>query len=181
MSRRARGGDFTDPDFARNWAGAKAAGLAVGAHHFYRQCKGGREQAAHFLRVLPSEPLQLPPVIDAEHMGPCPAGTVRLDPVAEIGIFLDVVQARTGCRPILYVTPDFDSTYLHGRFEAARFWVRSIFLPPFFRQQTWVFWQYHHDGRRGGITGPVDLNAFRGDAAALAALIRDAGCFAAPS
>lgn len=175
--KASEGGDFVDDSFAANWAAAKAAGLAVGAYHFYRQCKGGAEQAANFLRLLPPEAGQLPPVIDAEHMGPCPDGTPAMDPATEIGVFLDVVAARTGCRPILYVTPEFDTTYLRGRLQDERFWVRSIFVPPYIRQANWVFWQYHHDGRRAGIAGPVDLNAFRGDVAGLAELIRKAGCF----
>ena len=38
----------------------------------------------------------------------------------------------------------------------------SIVVPPWFRTGQWRIWQYHNAGRRPGISGPVDLNAFRG-------------------
>ena len=119
----------------------------------------------------------MPPVIDVEHMGPCPDGTPAFDPAVEIEAFLDEVEARAGCRPILYVTPDFDAAYLRGHFGAESFWVRSIFLPPGFRQDRWMFWQYHHFGTRPGIGGPVDLNAFRGSLQDLVHLIETSDCF----
>lgn len=175
--KATEGGDFVDSSFGQNWAEAKAAGIAVGAYHFYRQCKTGKEQADNFLSLLPREAMQLPPVIDVEHMGPCPEGTAVRDPVAEVGVFLDVVGAETGCRPILYATPEFEAAYLRGHFDAEKFWVRSIFLPPLFRQNSWILWQYHHMGRRQGIAGPVDLNAFRGDLGELSAWIKSANCF----
>ena len=176
--KATEGGDFVDPSFASNWAAARATGLAVGAYHFYRRCKGGQAQVDGFLRHLPNEANQLPPVIDVEDMDPCPAGDL-LDPAAEIALFVAMVQARTGCRPLLYVTHAFDAAYLQGKFADDRFWVRSILFPPWFRQQNWVFWQYHNAGRRAGIKGPVDLNVFRASPADLAALVRDAGCFRA--
>lgn len=175
--KATEGGDFVDPSFRQNWMEAKASGLAVGAYHFYRQCKSGQEQADNFLTILPSEQAQLPPVIDVEHMGPCPDGPTRFDPVREIGVFLDRVASKIGCRPILYVTPEFDETYLRGQFETEMFWVRSIFLPPRIRQAHWLFWQYHHYGRKSGIEGPVDLNAFRGNKEALSDLVNASGCF----
>ena len=177
--KATEGGDFVDPAFLRNWAGARAVGIPVGAYHFYRRCKGGREQAENLLRLLPPEGLQLPPVLDVEDMAGCPVGTPPLDPVHEIAAFLDAVEARAGCRPILYVTPAFDAAYLEGEFRDESFWVRSILVPPGFRRDSWDFWQYHNLGRRAGIAGPVDLNAGRGDEAGLRALIRTAGCFAA--
>ena len=44
-----RGGDWTDPRFADNWREARAAGLRVGAYHFFTFCRPPQEQAQHFL------------------------------------------------------------------------------------------------------------------------------------
>jgi lysozyme len=175
--KATEGGDFVDESFRSNWDGARAAGLLVGAYHFYRQCKSGKEQADNFLSALPRDGGQLPPVVDVEHMGPCPVGARVFDPATEIGVFLEEVEARAGCRPLLYVTSEFDAAYLSGQFEQEKFWVRSILVPPDFRRDHWVFWQYHNAGRRAGIAGPVDLNAFQGSAEDLQALVRTAGCF----
>jgi lysozyme len=80
-----------------------------------------------------------------------------------------MLEEQYGRRPILYTDAMFNAVYLHGHFTRETFWTRSIFLPPFFRTGQWLFWQYHHCGRRAGIEGPVDLNAFRGTRRAFAA------------
>lgn len=172
--KASEGGDYRDPELVTNWQGARGAGLKVGAYHFYRLCRPGALQAANFLDALPKDPGQLPPVLDVEDMGLCDKG---LDPVAEIAAFLQAVEEAAGCRPILYATREFEAAHLAGAFAGEAFWARSLAFPPGFRRDTWVFWQYHNAGRRPGITGPVDLNAFRGDGAGLDRLVKDAGCF----
>ena len=49
--KATEGGDWVDATFAPNWAGARAAGLKVGAYHFFTLCRAGADQAANFLRV----------------------------------------------------------------------------------------------------------------------------------
>src|SRR5262245_21030770 len=70
--KATEGGDFRDKRFQLNWEGAKRAGLVRGAYHFFKQCRSGAEQAKNFIATVPREHGALPPVIDAEHMGPCP-------------------------------------------------------------------------------------------------------------
>jgi lysozyme len=160
--KATEGGDYVDPLFKQNWDAARKAGLAVGAYHFFTRCKTGAEQAKNFLAVFPREADALPPVLDAEKMEPCGGTAPELDPLKEVGAFLDAVKNELGCRPVIYVTPQFDFAYLEGSFESELFWARSLFVPPLFRRSGWVFWQYHNDGRRNGVNGPVDLNVFRG-------------------
>ena len=50
--KASEGATFEDDRFAENWAGAKAAGLEVGAYHFFTLCKEGEEQAANLLGRL---------------------------------------------------------------------------------------------------------------------------------
>lgn len=169
--KASEGGDFRDARFQQNWDGAKAADIPRGAYHFFTQCRPGREQAQNFIAVVPRDSSALPPVVDAEHMGPCRQGPAMPDIVAELTEFIAIVEAHYGKRPILYITPEFDAAYLAGRFETERFWVRSILVPPSVRKDSWIIWQYHNMGRRNGVVGPVDLNAFRGSKKELAALI----------
>lgn len=68
------------------------------------------------------------------------------------------MEAHYGLRPLIYTTREFHDAYLAGGFEAERFWIRSLVIPPRFRKAQWVVWQYHNRGRRAGVTGPVDLN-----------------------
>jgi lysozyme len=160
--KATEGGDFRDRLFQANWEGAGKSGLPRGAYHFFTQCRTGTEQARNFMAAVPREPGALPPAIDLEHMGPCRAGPPPTDPAQEIATFLALLGDHYGRRPILYVTSEFDWTYLRGRFDGETFWTRSLVLPPWFRTDRWLIWQYHNCGRRAGVNGPVDLNAFRG-------------------
>lgn len=173
--KATEGGDFLDKRFAGNWRGANQAGIPRGAYHFFRACRPGALQAKNFIARVPKGEPMLPPVLDAEDMQPCPSGTQPLDQVREIGTFLDAVEAHFGCRPLIYTTPEFHKAVLDGQLKAERYWLRSIHVPPLYGAHDWVFWQYHHRGRRDGIVGDVDLNAFRGTKEEFDAFARD-GC-----
>jgi lysozyme len=160
--KATEGGDFRDKRFQLNWEGAKRAGLARGAYHFFTQCRSGLEQAKNFIGTVPREHGALPPVIDAEHMGPCRTGQQVSSVIREITTLLDALEAHYGRRPVIYTGSEFDAAYLQGQLMSERFWVRSLFWPPSFRTRQWVIWQFHDAGTRAGISGPVDLNVFRG-------------------
>src|SRR5512133_181864 len=53
--KATEGGDWTDPRFAANWRGARAAGLLVGAYHYFTFCRPPLDQARHFLATAPQE------------------------------------------------------------------------------------------------------------------------------
>jgi lysozyme len=169
--KASEGGDFRDRRFAANWDRARQAGLARGAYHFFTQCRPGADQARNFMGAVPREPGALPPVVDLEHMGPCRSGPQVADLIGEIDTFLAMLERHYGRRPILYTDAMFDAVHLRGRFARETFWTRSIFLPPWFRTGQWRIWQYHDCGRRAGIDGPVDLNAFRGSRREFAAFV----------
>jgi len=115
--KATEGGDFRDKRFAVNWQGAKSAGIARGAYHFFTACRSGAEQAQNFIATVPHEQGALPPVIDAEHMGPCREGTQLKDLAAEIEIFMDAVERYYGRRPLVYTTAEFEDQVLKGRLE----------------------------------------------------------------
>jgi lysozyme len=160
--KATEGETFRDTNFAANWAEAAIAGVTRGAYHFLTQCRTGAAQAQNFIATVPRDPQSLPHVLDAEHMGPCRSGPAVTDVVQEIETFLAVVGAHYGRRPIIYTTFEFHDAYLKGRLAGERFWLRSILVPPQFGGRSWTIWQYHNRGRRPGITGEVDLNAFNG-------------------
>jgi lysozyme len=160
--KATEGGTFRDKRFQVNWEGAKRAGLARGAYHFFRLCRSGAEQAQNFIATVPREDGALPPVIDAEHLGPCPAGEQVANVLEEIKTLLDRLERHYGRRPLIYTDETFDAAYLRGQLAGDKFWLRSLFWPPSFRAGQWVIWQYHDAGRRAGVNGPVDLNVFRG-------------------
>lgn len=165
--KASEGGDHRDRRFAANWRAARAAGLKVGAYHFFTFCRPGADQARNFLAVVPALPDALPPAVDLEFGGNCAAAPTEADLRRELAAFLSLVEARYGRPAVLYVTPDFHKAYGHV-LPQRPLWKRKIVMPPF-GGRPWTFWQFHNRGRVEGITGPVDLNVFAGDAGAFEA------------
>lgn len=166
--KATEGGDFSDRRFQQNWRGASAAGLRIGAYHFFTFCRPGIEQAAHFIARVPANPDMLPPAVDLEFGGNCGKSARRLDVMKELSAFLDIVEAHYGVKALLYATPEFYIAYLADRKIDNPLWLRSILFEPGYNKHPWTLWQYHNRGRIAGIKGPVDYNVFTGSAAAFA-------------
>lgn len=113
--KATEGGDFRDADFARNWQGARSAGIARGAYHFYTLGTPGAAQAANFIAVVPNDARVLPPAIDLEISG---YNRSHVQPVAELqrelATFIATITARYGNHPVIYTTSDFQNDYLRG-------------------------------------------------------------------
>ena len=165
--KATEGGDHRDREFARNWREARAAGVAIGAYHFFTFCRPGADQAANFIAVVPGAPDTLPPAVDLEFGGNCGRVPAAAAMRRELDAFLAPVERAAGKRAILYVTPEFFAAY-RDHLPARGLWRRSILRLPD-ASAPWRLWQYHNRGRVDGISGPVDLNVFDGDAAAYAA------------
>lgn len=164
--KASEGADHRDERFETNWRDSEAAGIRRGAYHFFTLCKPGAAQAANFISAVPTEADALPHAVDIEQKNPCREGPTITDVPAELKVFIDAVEAHYGRRPIIYTTSEFNQMHLDGALLDERYWLRNLFAQPDFRRDSWVIWQYNHAGKRPGVQGPVDLNYFRGDAAA---------------
>ena len=91
--KATEGGDWVDKSFARNFAAAKEAGLAIGAYHFFTFCRPGADQARNFIATVPRDRLMLPPVIDVEFHGNCPRRPTPEELRVELTAFLGPVEA----------------------------------------------------------------------------------------
>lgn len=157
--KATEGGDYVDPRFAANWAGAAAAGLDVGAYHFFTLCRDGREQADNFLRAVPPGSADLPPALDLELIGSCTARPAAAWVQEQVEVWLTAVAGAYGRMPLLYVGPDFDERYgITNRF-ANELWPRRILRRP--GGDRWRVWQFSSLSRVDGIAGRVDLNVRR--------------------
>ena len=161
---------WTDPDFATNWSGAKAAGLLRGAYHFYETDDDPTAQAQNFLNAVQLAPGDLPPVVDIERID---SGGSASQAVQDLQTWLDAVEQATGRVPIIYTSPTFWNslgTSAFGRYPlwVAEYGVTSPKLPAGWAG--WTFWQYSESGTVAGISGSVDLNVFQGTSAELEAL-----------
>jgi lysozyme len=164
--KATEGGDWTDPRFEENWRRARAVGLATGGYHYFTLCRPAKDQAEHFLAVLPPWlPGDLPPVVDLEHQGNCKQGRPSSEQIqAEIEDFLQHVEQGAGVAPVIYTTREFYNAHLQGRLEDRPLWLRDVFVrPQGLGERPWDFWQFRSRGRVPGIDGFVDLNVWRGD------------------
>lgn len=175
--KATEGGNFVDPYFKKNWQAAKEAGLIVGAYHFFRICKPGAIQADNFLATVPSDPGQLPPVIDVEHEGPCNTVDIPADIEQQIITMAHHLEAKAGCKPIIYASSTYEANLISAMDHDQTYWVPSLSWPPSFQNRNWIFWQYTATGRLKGINADIDLNVFRGSRQDLATYLEGHPCF----
>ena len=164
--KATEGSDLVDPSFEANFAGSGAAGIRRGAYHFFYLCGPAEAQARWFIRHVPRAAGTLPPVLDMEWTPFSPTCRIRppaADIRAEAARFSAVIAAHYGQRPLIYTTPDFYEDNELWRLPN-EFWLRSVIAHPSDRYpgKAWTFWQYSGTGLVPGISGRVDLNAFRG-------------------
>jgi lysozyme len=186
----------TQSTFSANWPGARHAGVARGAYHFFDPTEDGAAQAAHFLDVIgPPVPGDLPPMLDLEcpdgaadclyagHPGRAPPPAIR----ARVDAFLAAIEAAMGVKPVVYTFPDY---FASSGVDPTGLEVYPLFVAgvgPSGQAATgactpvpapWTaaaFWQYAWTGSVAGVAGDVDHDRFLGDAPALAQLSSGSG------
>lgn len=169
--KATEGGDRLDQNFARHWAGTRAAGIPRGAYHFFYFCRPASEQARWFIRNVPRERGALPPVLDMEWNPNSPTCRLRPPPEtvrAEMKTFLDIVDRHYGQKPIIYTSIDFFDDNRLSTFHGYPFWLRSVAGHPSERygSHPFTFWQYTGTGIVPGMPGRSDINVFNGSEAA---------------
>lgn len=160
------GGDdglYLDSKANRNYAGAKAAGKAIGMYHF----AGGKnaiEEADYFVRAC--SPLEKNDVLilDWEVQHP--------DPVGWCVAFIQRVIDQTGIRPMIYMNSNTASVNNWQRVVDMNvgLWVAHYGLGPndnvpVGKFPTYIMHQYTSGGSEPGIAGRVDVNEWFGTVA----------------
>ena len=155
--KASQGTGFTDPRFASNLSGAKAAGIKAGGYHYFTLCGRGAPQAEHYLRVI-GDKTTMPPAVDVEFIGNCSPGPPRDSLVRELRAFIDTVEQRTGTKVVVYLYPEIEEHYRLADELDRRQWVRSLGSKP---TRDWWIWQKSDSARIPGISSPADLNQMR--------------------
>lgn len=186
--------DFMDPKFDQNWAAIKEVGMLRGAYQYFEPGEDVATQAQIVIDKLGMlGPGDLPAVIDVET-------TTGLGPAQvedAVGQWLELVEAGTGKKPIIYTGKYFwqdnvgssaFSDYLlwHAQYPNAC-QPPSNDPPPVCSgcaniADQWseiAVWQYSSSGSVPGISGNVDLNVFNGNLAELTAIANGGGSLAA--
>lgn len=150
--------------FAGDYAKAKRQGIHVGAYHFFSLKSTAQAQANYFIAHTLFGKGDFPPVLDVE---PSNAQIQQIggdeELMRRIRTFLQIVERRTGMRPILYVSQMFINQHMRNAADIKQrynVWIArySQYKP----DVKLVYWQLCPDGRVSGITGEVDVNVFNG-------------------
>lgn len=177
FAKATEGTTFTDLTFPLNRSGARVAGMRFGAYHFARPSGSSDAavvasaiaQADYFLSVAEPLPTELLPVLDLESTGGLSVARLTLWTQTWLGH----VVARTGLKPIVYVSPSFWREKLGDSPVAAvgghRLWIAHwtkaalpILPGASWGGLGWSFWQWSNCQKVPGIAGCVDGNRFNG-------------------
>ena len=130
-------------------------------------------QADYFLSVAQPLPGELLPALDVENAGDLSVARLTL----WVQAWLDQVVARTGVRPLVYVSPSFWKTRLGDSPVVAvsghRLWIAHwtkdalpILPGASWGGLGWSFWQWSNCQKIAGIVGCVDGDRFNGSSLA---------------
>ncbi|MDN3584311.1 glycoside hydrolase family 25 protein [Mucilaginibacter flavus] len=160
---------LSDPYFQRNWREAARAGITCGAYHFFLPQKSGLWQARFFLQTVKVEKGDLPMVVDVEKLYRTTPEKMR----AQLTLFINQVESKTGVKPIIYTNISFYQDYLQGYFDEYPLWIAHYYQPQLNigAKTNWQFWQHSDKARINGINQKVDMSIFRGDTVAFEKLL----------
>lgn len=147
-----------DKYFERNYAGARAAGIKVGAFWYsYADSVARAEQEARTcLKVLDGKHLDLPVFFDQEYE----PGILKLSTKTRTDIVLKFLETiKAAGRPCgLYSSTDFITTKLQANWLTAYpLWIAEYGSKLHYTGKVWA-WQYTDKGRVAGIKVRVDMN-----------------------
>lgn len=159
--RSSEGSSVIDAQFERNYADAKAAGIAVGFYHFMTAStpEEAVEQADFFLRVIEGKVPECLLALDVGADGSMSGRQLTENALA----FMERVQIQSGLRIMLYT----DAYAARARYgvELAKYpiWVANYGVSEPEANGKWTSWvgfQYGDTGKVPGILALVDLDSF---------------------
>lgn len=159
--KATEGVDYTDPLFSYNYSNARKTGMLVGAYHFFRFNKDGRQQALQFLKVAKPNTGDLLPVIDVEYHGNKFSTKTDDQIIASIKEFVLLIEKSIGCKPIIYTNGEAYRRLIKEEFSNYPLWYCNLREEPDLESHIWQFWQYTHKGKINGAPHKIDFNVYR--------------------
>lgn len=171
---KASDGNSPNPDsaFSRHRLGARNAGLAFGAYHFFRPLLDPVKQADTFLRVVGNLMIgEFPLTLDVEFSDNLQNLGAHADNAL---LLLEKLEAATGLVPFIYTSAPFFNGFPNPeRFLKYKPWLAAYSHEPQVPAPwtKWVFWQYSENERISGVD-KIDGNVFNGTLADMTALTK---------
>lgn len=137
----SRGGDGRNPDFFRNLAAARAAGLQAGAVHVYDPCVAADVQAANFVTVVPRDDGLLPPVVELDKTADdCPSLVSDQAVESELTTFLNQIEGHAGKPALLKVSSRFEERHHVASQVDRNLWLEREWFEPDYAGRPWTLW-----------------------------------------
>lgn len=148
--------DWVDKKLEENYFGAKINNIPVWIYHFYSLRISPEAQLKNIVNTLSWKTFDLPIVVDLEFWW-----NSKIRPSVEVfqkdlSFLLAWIEKYQSRKPILYVTYEFNDSYLSW-FKKYPIWIRDIIKLPD-ENFDWIIWQYKNRWNITGIDGFVDLN-----------------------
>ena len=159
--KASEGKTVKDEAFNRNYERAREAGLKVGAYHFFRKNRTGKEQADNFLEALRGKTMDLPLVIDLEDDWGNGATISRETALKRVMEMINILTDK-GYQVMIYTNFDGYQKYYKDMLGDHDLWLCSFTSPDLLPTMPHRFQQFSHEGKVNGVDGKVDLNVFRG-------------------
>ena len=149
-----------DAMFKAHHSRAAKAGMKVGAYHYFRKNREGRDQADNFLAAVAGLNLDLPLVIDLEDWGN--DNNVKNEVVIKrVREMVEELRKRKR-QVMIYTNGDGFKNYYAKNFEDVPLWLCSFKGAEEIAHCGHVMVQLSHNGQLDGTRHPIDLNRFCG-------------------
>jgi lysozyme len=160
--KATEGSDYVDPLFNENLENASQKGILVGAYHFFRFNRDGESQAKIFLKTATPHKGQLIPVIDVETHGNGLSLKKDKDVIADIKVFITIVERATSIKPMVYTNAEAYDWYIKNDFKDYPLWICDLDMEPVVEaDDKWDFWQFTFNGEIEGVRDDIDFNVYR--------------------
>jgi len=172
--KATQGTGMVDQTFLANTKAAQTAGIPSGAYHFFTTADP-KAQAEQFLNTVGAN-TDLRPVLAVETPFGGPGWGDSLE--GSMRIWLDLVEKKTGCAPIILTSMSFAKNIKSPEFGRYPLWIvrysqtDPVAPPPWTK---WTLWQYTDHGNTGTGDG-----LFVGDISRLSGSLDDLRCKSKP-
>ncbi len=156
--KATEGATFKDTSFVNNIQKALAAGMNVGAYHFFRFDTPGQMQAINLINSVTGRMIDFPLVIDVEETGN-PQVTDTDTIMHRLTEMINHLRS-SGFPIMLYTNKKGYTRFIQEQLDTLPLWICSFSNLP--DEIDWTLWQYTHNGHLDGANGHIDINAFRG-------------------
>lgn len=156
VAKASQGAHMRDAYYADNQAAAHEHGVVFGAYHFYSVQADAKAQAENYIHAANLQKGDMVPVLDVEPY------KNRLPAHEDVLLWLKIVEEYYGATPVIYTGENCYKSFFrkHREFQKYNFWIaRYGGSEPSMHH---LLWQCTDNGKVGGITGPTDVDVFRG-------------------